>query len=571
MPGFFVSNKVVDIPLHNLFNDRCVAEKLASNQWTAKRNTLNKFMDDKAFSVTENAVLILDGVLLNKKQLLCQYNVDDVANLMWQMYLKNGNTFFVDFRGPFSGVLHDRNNNKWIVFTNHIGDAAVYCAYVDGCFFAGSQVNYVLDAMRECNVEVTFNESAAYQMLTFGFMEDNGTYANEIQRLHGGTYLCVENGEANIIEYHRFRKNPERFSGKTEKEIIAELDEAFRNASTLEYGKDDEYGYRYLVDISGGLDSRMNMWVAHMMKHRHMQLMTYSKANYLDERIAKQVAEFWNDELLVKTLDDASYLYEIDDIVFMNGGLSLYSGITGGKRMLETINTDSFGLEHTGQINGAIIGSYYRTMKNGKGVAGLGMFSEKLKHRLSGSTLDKYDDYELYALYTRGFRGIMNTQQIRRNFTEAITTTSNTDFLQLCLDIPAEIRVEHKLYKKWIISKYPEAAKFKWEKTGGRITEFALFTKLRRIVFKGPLKLLRILGLHRYINTGMNPLDYWVSRNKEVKEYMDTYEANGYASMPCQASQQLIDDMKYLYKIGNINEKAMVLTVLASAKLYFGD
>ena len=88
MPGFFVSNCDIDIQLKNLYPDRCVEQSLELPNTTLKRNTLDKFMDDKAFSATENAVLVLDGVLLNKKQLFGRYSVDDVAHLMWEMYVQ---------------------------------------------------------------------------------------------------------------------------------------------------------------------------------------------------------------------------------------------------------------------------------------------------------------------------------------------------------------------------------------------------------------------------------------------------------------------------------------------------
>ena len=52
---------------------------------------------------------------------------------------------------------------------------------------------------------------------------------------------------------------------------------------------------------------------------------------------------------------------------------------------------------------------------------------------------------------------------------------------------------------------------------------------------------------------------------------MNAYESEGYFYLPEEVSTQLIDDMKKLYRSGNVNEKSMVLTVLASAKLYFGD
>ncbi len=569
MPGFLVSDQLMEIELINRYPERCVKQDFSNRHITFKRNTLNKFMRDKAFVNAGDIAFVCDGVILNLTELHNQFHTESTEDLIPIMYHRFGEQFFSHFIGSFSGALFDSSKNLWLVWTNHTGEKSVFYSNNSKLFVAGSQVNYLIDAFKEKGIALTFDEQAAYQMLTFGFMEGNSTYANEIKRLRGGQYLRYQDGKQEVKEYFMLHKHPERFSGKTEDQIVEELDRVFRAASELEYAKDEEYGYEHLADLSGGLDARMNMWVAHTTKPRHIQFITYCKANYLDELIAKQLAAYWNDEILVKPLDDVTYLYEIDEIVFMNAGLSLYSGITGGKRMLEHINFDVYGMEHTGQLNGGIIGSYLSAIGGGKEPTG--MYSEKLKDRLTKTNKADFDDHELYMLYTRGFQGVMNTQQIRSNYTEAYTTTVNPEFMQLCMDIPVSIRINHKLYKKWILSKYPEAAKYKWEKTGAVITENRYVGFVRKVVRRGPAKLKRMLGRDSEIVTGMNPLDYWIAHDRQISDYMDSYEKKGYEAIKQYASPQLLEDMTSLFEAGTANEKTMVLTVLAASKLYFGE
>ena len=342
MPGFFVSNLNNDIKLRDLYPDRCVEEQIGGQVFTARRNTLNKFMMDKAFSWNGNYLVVTEGYLLNKMDLFRLYNVQDVNELVIRLYKQEGETFFNRFRGSFSGAFYDKNADKWLIYTNHMGESPVFYALFDGEFYAGSQVTYLIDALRKVGHSLNLDEDGAYQLLTFGFMERDNTLAKEIHRLRGGTYLRIEGGKAEVREYHMFHKHPERFEGKSEDEIIDELDSAFRKAVELEYEKDEEYGYHHLADMSGGLDSRMSAWVAHEMKPRHLQLLTYCKANYLDELIAKQISQYWKDEILVKPLDDMSFIYDIDEIVAMTGGVSIYMGITGGKCMLESLNMNLY-------------------------------------------------------------------------------------------------------------------------------------------------------------------------------------------------------------------------------------
>ncbi|MBR0199677.1 MAG: hypothetical protein IJQ42_05880 [Oscillospiraceae bacterium] len=571
MPGFLVSDQFIDIELINRYPERCVKQDFSNDHITLKRNTLNKYMRDKAFVYTTDISFVCDGVILNLTELHNQFHTDCIEELIPILYRHYGEQFFSHFIGSFSGALFDYSKNLWLVWTNHTGEKSVFYSSNPNLFVAGSQVNYLIDAFRERGIQLSFDEQAAYQMLTFGFMEGDSTYANEIKRLRGGQYLRYQDKKHEVKEYFMLHKHPERFNGKTENQIIEELDRVFRAASELEYAKDEEYGYEHLADLSGGLDARMNMWVAHTIKPKHIQFITYCKANYLDELIAKQLAAYWNDEILVKPLDDVTYLYEIDEIVFMNAGLSLYTGITGGKRMLEHINFDVYGIEHTGQVNGAIIGSYYSAIGNGQYSYPTGMYSEKLKDRLSATNHGEFDDHELYLLYTRGFRGILNTQLIRSNYTEAFTTTIHPEVLQLCMDVPMEQRVDHKLYKKWILSKYPDAARYKWEKTGALITEGKTIGFVRKVVRRGPAKLKRMLGKTEFINTGMNPIDYWIAHNQDVRKFLDAYETTHVELLRKRASSVFLTDLMSLYENGNASEKAMVLTVLAAVKLYFGE
>lgn len=567
MPGFFSSSMPSKIYLNNKYPERCISETLIDEKITIKRNTLNKFMRDKAFLNNSSFACVSEGVILNLAHLLLEYKVSTINELIPCMYAKEGEAFFSKFIGSFAGVLYDKNKSLWIIWTNQVGDKPVFY-YANTELMAGSQVNYLIDAVRECGRQLSFDEQAAYQMLTFGFMEGDDTYAKEIKRLRGGQYLRYQYGKIDIKEYYSIQKQENRFKGCSQEEIIEKFDSLIRKASQLEYAKDDEYGYLHLADLSGGLDARMNMWVSHTVAQKHIQFITYGKANYLDELIAKQLAAFWNDEILIKPLDDVSFLYDIDDIVFLNAGLSLYSGITGGKRMLEQLNMEQYGIEHTGQLNGGIIGSYLTAIGGGKEPTG--MYSEKLSDRLVNLHRDEYPDHEIYLLYTRGFRGVMNTQMIRSNYTEAYSTSTNPEVMSFCLDIPLKMRMNHSFYKEWILQKYPDAANYKWEKINAKITDGRLILLLRKYLIRAPRKFVRLLRRQQYINTGMNPLDYWLSRNEDLRNYLDTYEKSGYSYMPDGASEQLIRDMKQLYKTGTVSEKTMVLTVLASVKLYFG-
>lgn len=572
MPGFLIGSENIKSNLQNEYPKRCLQQEIETPIGTVKRNTLNKFMLDKAFVQTADYVIIAEGYLLNKKALFDKYKKQCMEDLIAQMYEKNGETFFSEFRGGFSGSLYDKKNELWLVWTNQTGDAPVFYSYSPSFFFAGSQVNYILDALKEKKVPLSLNENAAYQMLTFAFMENDETYAKEIRRLRGGTYIIFKNGSLDIKEYYRFEKHPERFKDKTDAELVELIDKAFSRAVKMEYDKDIEYGYKHLADLSGGLDSRMNVWIAEELGYHPIQTLTFCKANYLDEIIAKQIAAYWKNPLLVKPIDDVGFMRDTDSIVRMTNGLSLYTGITGGKAMLESLNMAEYGLEHTGMIGDAVIGSLYTKPSDAVRKYPSGKYSEKLIARLKEKKHPADEDHELYLLYTRCLHGAVNTYLLRQNFTEVVSPFMDVEFLQLCMDIPAEKRINHHLYKIWILQKHPEAAQFIWEKTGCKVSDSELKVQTKRLFEKGPRKLAKILNLHIPFleKAGMNPIDYWIDTDPQLESDLTDKFTSDFEKMPEETSQQLREDIKMLFNTGNAMEKSMAMTVTAACAYYFG-
>lgn len=571
MPGFFVSNRNVSLKLINDKQNKLISEKIGCSNYTIQRNTLKKFIDDKCCYNDKEYIIIVEGYMLNKNDLYNEYGANNVHDLVINMYKKRGDKFFNEFRGGCSGCIYVKDIDKWLVWTNHTGDAPVFYYHQNDVIIFSSQVSYLLDALEKLNLNLNLDEQACYQMMTFAFMEGNQTYANEIKRLTAGKYILIDKGDLSVKEYHKFKFHADRLKGKTEEEIIDLIEKYFVKAIKLEYDKDIEYNYSHFADLSGGLDSRMGIWVANELGYKPVQCLTYCKADYLDEKIAKELARYWKFPLLVKQLDDKSFFYDSEKIIQMNNGLSLYSGITGGKDMLESLDTEKYGLEHTGMIGDVVLGSFYSSLSDAEKNQPSGKYSSKLVNRLTRTTRQEFDTHELYLLYTRGLLGATNTYTLRQNYTEVASPFMNVDFLQLCMDIPVELRIKHYIYRKWILTKHPGAGKFIWEKTGFNLYTNKLLPFLYRICFKGPRKLLGILGIHIsfFEASSMNPFEYWYHNDAELRNRLKEEFYRNINYMPKETSETLKTDLCYLFESGNVNEKTMALTVVGACKQYF--
>src|SRR5690606_29863601 len=126
---------------------------------------------------------------------------------------------------------------------------------------------------------------------------------NEIKRLMVGYYIKIKNNTLIHEKYYTLRNEPIEIS---EKEAIDEIDKRFRDAVELAFEKDKEYGYKHIATLSGGLDSRMTVWVAHELGYSNQLNLTFSQSNYLDETIAKEIAIELKHEWLFKALDNGN-------------------------------------------------------------------------------------------------------------------------------------------------------------------------------------------------------------------------------------------------------------------------
>lgn len=576
MPGIFISNLgLTEIVASKFLRENCIYRRETYEGINAFQYTLDRFMDDKIFCKDTRFFLATEGVILNCSELKEKYCSQNLFDLIIKMYKKNGEQFFAEFRGSFSGILCDLDKKKQLIFTNHYGDNALFYYKDTKRYAVGAQLDWLVEVLNLNNVKIGLNEKAVYEMITYGYMAEDITYVEEIKRLPAGCYIVISEDSFEVKRYYEVKQNKLQLSNKGEDEIIEEIDKLFRRAVKREFDKDREYGYRHLIEVSGGLDSRMNYWVANDMGFDDSLAICFCQSNYADELIAKQIAGYWNGEILLWPLDSGANLYDIEKCVKLNFGCSLYSGVGGELHILESLNMSKYGLMHTGQLGDVVIGTFVGNSGDMRCQKSAGAYSEKLLDEYDDDIWKNYRNIEEQLMNVRGFWGCLSSHFFTRNYTEVASPFLDVDLIDYCMSIPHEMRKNHKIYKKWIISKYPEAAQFKWEKIDGKITESKFYSSLKKKVREGkrmirdPRRILAWLGIglekyHQPIDYGMNPFDLWYKKNTKLREYMDNYFKESLNKV--SISSKLKKDMEMLYHEGNTIEKTQVLTALGAVR-----
>lgn len=545
-------------------------ENKRNNSFSLEYVTSAKFQNDKVNFENDDFYILLDGIVLNKRHLLDIDNKSNWTEYLIELYKTQGNQFFKHLKGSYYGFLFDKKANKKIIFTDHISSKPMYFAEYGKRIVFSNNYYGLVNHLKKQGEKVTLNEQGAYLLLSYGYVFEDITMSNEIKRLMVGYYALIYNEKLSHENFYTLRNYPIEIS---EADAIEQIDIRFRNAVQLAFEKDREYGYKHLASLSGGLDSRMTVWVAHDLGYTDQLNITFSQSNYLDETIAKQIATDLKHEWLFKALDNGNFLKNLDKTTKISGGNVLYYGLAHGLSLYDYLNFDDLGILHSGQLGDVVISTFYSTLNKDKSFKfGDGAYSKNLLSTLNEfSFKENYPNEEIFKMYIRGFYGANQGLFGIMNFTETYSPFYDIDFMEFALSIPLKFRFNHNLYKKWIINKYPSAAKYIWEKEKVPVNyPFWINingrkTPINQLVSKFASR----IGIAMYgINTknNMNPLEYWYNTNPDLQNFMDNYFNENIHLL--NKYLQLKVDCEQFYFSAKGPERVQVLSLLSTLSFF---
>lgn len=524
----------------------------------------NKFYGDAFKKENEEFFLMLNGVNF-------QFHSTDL-NLNFEKcisdYKTYGDEFFSAYRGSFSGALLDKRTGKWVIFTNHMGDQKLFYYISERKIIISSSIFTIKDQLKEDKKVLTLNKDAAYLLLTKGYMAEDQTIANEIKRLTAGNYLYIEKDNEYLKTYYKIDNTPNK--SYSENDLIERLDNLFRNAVKQEFDKDLLYGYEHIASMSGGLDSRMTSWVAHDIGYKDIINITYSQYGYLDMTIAQKISSYLGYSWLYKALDRYNVLKDIDANVHLGNALYHWGAIAMNKYVApHLVDHDGFGLLHTGQLGDVTLGTYTPTNAYGP-PRNIKSISSFLASNVT-LNLDSYQNHEMANYYIRGLNGILTGNFVYQEYTEVASPFLDIDFIDFCMSIPVESRRYHNIYKKWILKKYPKAARFKWEGMDAKITDPKVVVrgklipvrKLARFFVEGILHHMNKPINNTYSSFHMNPYNYWYRNNQLLRDYFNRYFKD---HIDLIKDNELKRDCEMQFSRDNAIEKMQVLTIISAIK-----
>ncbi|MCR4664324.1 MAG: hypothetical protein K5660_03060 [Paludibacteraceae bacterium] len=584
MPGFIAHIGNGKLQFAPEKRTKLVVNRMEGKGFQIERRVVNKFMNDRLFSETDKYIVVVEGVIVNNHDMMAKHQSTTWLDCVVNMYEQEGDSFFNAFRGSFSGLLYDKAQDKWLVYTNQIGDKQVFVYHTpDGYLFA-SEIGFIADTCKLNKLPLTLDETGAYMALTFGFCIEDKTLIQEVTKLCAGHYFKLQNDRLEDIQYHRFTNKPKQI---TVEDAVEGIDKYFRQSVKRAFEKDKEYGYKHIACLSGGLDSRMTVWVAHQMGYTDQLNITYSQSGYLDFSIAQKIATDLHHDWLFSPLDGGDCIRKYRFLTDITYGSGLLLG--HGHFLENVINYDTYGLVHTGQLGDVILGTYLKNMEYGqKPVITDGAYSQELHKRIENYQFKYgYEDKEIFMMYNRGFCGINQGLLTYQENTESYSPFTDVDFLEFAYSIPVDLRFNHRIYFDWVLAKYPKAADYIWEKTHAKIQHVTNHQVRKMRVFghevphftepsfkpylRGFIR--RRLGLQKKRQKpqtitlaskyNMNPVDYWYNTNPLLRDFMKAFwtENNHYIT-----DRQMKQDMTHLFEDCVLYDKLQCLSVLSAMR-----
>lgn len=423
---------------------------------------ISQLKEDKLFYDDDDYTVVLDGAILNRSSFINQDS--NWVQTVISLYKSKGDLFFDEWRGSFGGFIFDKQRERYVIFSDHVGSKFIYYSLVGNNLILSTMISDIYHLRSDNHFVNNLCETGAWMLLTYGFMLGDYTLCSEIKKLKPGYYAVYENGKFLTKRYCLLDNTTD--NSITEHAAIELFDGEFKRATQLEFEHDVECGVKkHLVSLSAGLDSRMVSWVAHEMGYTNQLNITFSQSDYWDEFIPKRIARDLKHDWLYKSLDDGLWLYDIDGVLDITGGNVAYSMQAHVNSLMKYVNTEYFGSLHTGNKGDvSFVSNTHNQNLADPYTFGNGAFSKKYLYMLDPSMLEDYANDEIANFYHRGFSGVNNGSLIEMPYVENVSPFMDWDLMNHTLKVPLHIRQNYNIYKKWILTKYPAVAEYEWKK-----------------------------------------------------------------------------------------------------------
>ena len=420
-----------------------------------------------------------------------KFKVGNDAEFCLHLYEEYGEDFVKNLNGSFVIIIFDAQNRKMIVANDRFRLRPFYYAKNGEKYLFASEVKAIL---QDKKFERKICHQAVADFFAFQWILGDKTFFEGIKALPPASILTWSDGKSCIRRYWDFEFKEDL--NRPKKYYVENLVRVFRKAVERRMKGNHRIG----VSLSGGLDSR-SIVAAINKKHYPIHTFTYGVRGGDEAKIAENVAkklgtthrffelkrDFLADyaELGVRLTDGMiscihfhwmSLLTQIAgdvDIVFHGLGMDIMVGGSTSPRYVKihrkilkaknaadvaNLQYQKFRLNGIKQIDSLFSDNYYQKIKD--------MPIHSLKEAMKEACMHakhpgNQANYSLWRNYTS-----YSTSPARRSYVQDRVPGYDNDFIELILEIPPELRFQHKIYYEFFAKLAPNLTKIPQQVTG---------------------------------------------------------------------------------------------------------
>jgi asparagine synthase (glutamine-hydrolysing) len=395
-----------------------------------------------------------------------------------------GINFVKNLNGLFVFVILDLKEEKIFICNDRYGFRPLYYYYDDKFIFA-SEIKAILNYY---NFKKSLKYESVIDWFTFGGVFGDKTLFEGINVLPPASVLVYDNENLSIEQYWDFHYEPDY--DKSEDELVDELISAFKKAVEIRMVDN----YKYGISLSGGLDSRVVLAAIVANKGKEVLSFTFGPTNCDEVKIAKKVSEKSKTKNKIFNITPEMIIENAENTVFYSDGLN-YLGVGFiphiFKLMKEDINVDfdGFALDMTlggsfldkrllnenedaftilfersilftdNELDELLINHHYGyNPKN---------FFKNEFDKINGNNANRSD---IFVLKNRVRRFTAMGHVLSRTMLESTMPTFDNNFINSVCKIPPELRINHGIYRKFLMKLSPELARIPYDHTMVRST-----------------------------------------------------------------------------------------------------
>lgn len=444
------------------------------------------FNEDRSLAIfMDGRVYGYEKEMEELKQRGHKFAIGDDPEFCLHAYEEYGKEFIKHLNGAFVFAILNLKTGQVLVVNDRYGFRVHHFACEGNSFYFTPEAKGILQVP---GFKKELNEEAVAEYFALGEFWSGRTFFKGVNALPPASILTFDGAKKSIEQYWEFHYEPDY--KKSEKEFVDELVKTLSNATKRRL----ESNLRHGVTLSGGLDSRSVLASVPDEARKNIRACTFGSEDCDETMIARQVTRAMAvKEHKIYNVNANMLLKNAKKEIWHTEG-SCTMGVAFGNPILKQFREhadiifDGYAMDLT--LGGSYLKNDYLSSQDDSKLKELlrkkRLFAdEELAQLLSSKMYDKVkdvpkksfdDEYakvkskhpgnrsDEFAMKTHVTQNNVGDISVR-NFIEIAHPSSDNEFLDLLLKIPPEWRLDHRIYRKFLIKLSPEMANIKYNTT----------------------------------------------------------------------------------------------------------